>query len=619
MKTIRLTMAQALVRAMMAQKIRLEDKTVQPLFAGIWAIFGHGNVSGIGEALQDVKDSFPTFRGQNEQSMAHAAIAFAKGKRRKQMMACTSSIGPGALNMVTAAGVAHVNRLPILFLPGDVFATRMPDPVLQQLEDFSDGTATVNDCFKTVSRYFDRITRPEHIIPAFQRAVTVLTDPTDCGPVTLSLCQDVQTMAWDFPKSFFEEKIHYIRRAYPDPLELNIAADILLKAKKPLAIIGGGVPYSGAEKNLETFLRKHGIPAGETNAGKSALPDQFPMNMGGIGVSGTAVANTLANEADVILAIGTRLQDFTTGSWAVFNNPNLNIISINVQPFDGTKHMAHPIVADANVAIKLLGEKLENYKAESSWTKRATNLKAKWYKTAERYMAEPSKNADKLPSDAQVIGAVMRSTPDNTILLCAAGGLPGELQKLWRAKQSGGYHMEYGFSCMGYEIAGGIGAKLAEPERNVVVMVGDGSYMMLNSEIVTSIMLDTKITIILLDNRGYGCINRLQQVCGGKPFNNMLIDTHHKTLPDIDFAQHAQSLGAISHTVASIAELQKVLKQSEKNDRTTVIVINTEAISTTEECGYWWDVAVPEVSKRPKVNEAYERYLESKKTQRHWN
>ncbi|CAI3958258.1 2-dione (THcHDO) dehydratase [Commensalibacter communis] len=619
MKTIRLTMSQALVKAMMAQKIRLDDGSVQPFFAGMWAIFGHGNVAGLGEALHEVKDQFPTFRGQNEQGMAHTAIAFAKGKRRKQIMACTASIGPGSLNMVTAAGVAHANRLPILLLPSDVFATRLPDPVLQQLEDFGDGTVSVNDSFKPVSRYFDRITRPEQIVPAFQRAMTVLTDPAECGPVTLSLCQDVQTMAWDFPETFFQEKIHYIRRLHPDPSELENAKEILLKAKKPLIIIGGGVAYSGAEKLVEDFCNKHGIPAGETNAGKSAIPDQSPLNMGGIGVSGTAVANALANEADVILAIGSRLQDFTTGSWAVFNNPNLEIIGLNIQAFDGTKHNSHPLIGDAKAVLELLGQQIAHYKTDSSWTEKAKSLKADWYKTADKYMALPAPTAEKLSSDAQVIGAVMRSIPDNSIVVCAAGGLPGELQKLWRAKQSGGYHMEYGFSCMGYEIAGGIGAKMAEPDRNVVVMVGDGSYMMLNSEIVSSIMLGVKITVVLLDNLGYGCINRLQQVCGGKQFNNMYVNTHHKTLPTIDFVLHARGLGAISEKVSSVQALQEALKKSEQNDRTTVIVIDTEAVSITEECGYWWDVAVPEVSKQKTVNEAYEAYLNYKKTQRHWN
>ncbi|CAI3956224.1 3D-(3,5/4)-trihydroxycyclohexane-1,2-dione acylhydrolase (decyclizing) [Commensalibacter papalotli (ex Botero et al. 2024)] len=619
MKTIHLTMSQALVKAMMAQKIKLDDGNIQPFFAGMWAIFGHGNVAGLGEALHEVKDHFPTFRGQNEQGMAHTAIAFAKGKRRRQIMACTASIGPGSLNMITAAGVAHANRLPILLLPSDVFATRLPDPVLQQLEDFGDGTVSVNDSFKPVSRYFDRITRPEQIVPAFQRAMTVLTDPAECGPVTLSLCQDVQTMAWDFPETFFEEKIHYIRRLHPDPIELETAKDILLKAKKPLIIIGGGVPYSGAEKLIEDFCHKHGIPAGETNAGKSAIPDQSPLNMGGIGVSGTAAANALANEADVILAIGSRLQDFTTGSWAVFNNKNLKIIGLNIQPFDGTKHNSYPLIGDAKAILELLSKQISDYKADQSWTKKAKKLKADWYKTADKYMAIPAPTTEKLPSDAQVIGAVMRSIPDNSIVVCAAGGLPGELQKLWRAKQSGGYHMEYGFSCMGYEVAGGIGAKMAEPDRNVVVMVGDGSYLMLNSEIVSSVMLGVKITIVLLDNLGYGCINRLQQVCGGKQFNNMLVDTHHKELPNIDFVQHARGLGAISEKVSSVQELQDSLKKSEQNDRTTVIVIDTEAVSITEECGYWWDVAVPEVSKQKTVNEAYDAYLNYKKSQRHWN
>jgi 3D-(3,5/4)-trihydroxycyclohexane-1,2-dione acylhydrolase (decyclizing) len=604
-------MAQAVAKFLTMQKTIIDGETV-PIFGGVFAIFGHGNVAGVGEALYGIKDTLPTYRAQNEQGMANAAVAFAKASFRRRFMVCTSSIGPGALNMVTSAALAHVNRLPVLLLPGDVFANRLPDPVLQQAEDFGDGTITVNDCFKPVSRYFDRITRPEQIIPALRRAMQVLTDPAECGPVTLSLCQDVQAEAYDYPESFFDEKVWGVRRVMPDSDEFATAATALLRAKKPVIIAGGGVLYSQAIGALLTFAERYGVPVMETQAGKSSLPHDHPLNMGSVGVTGTSASNTLAEEADVVLAIGTRLQDFTTGSWALFKNDNLKIIGLNVQPFDAHKHQALPLVADAKAALEALNAALTGWLVDSDWTDKAKAGKHEWLIAADR--ATASTNAE-LPSDAQVIGAVQRAR-ENAVLVCAAGGLPGELHKLWKANGPGNYHMEYGFSTMGYEIAGGLGVKLARPDADVVVMVGDGSYMMMNSEIATSVMLGAKLTIVLLDNAGYGCINRLQMATGGVNFNNLLKDTHHVTLPNIDFAAHAASMGAMSRKVSSIAELETALQETESNDRTTVIVIDTDPLITTDEGGHWWDVAVPEVSDRPQVNAAREAYVKALKAQR---
>ncbi|MGO4706300.1 3D-(3,5/4)-trihydroxycyclohexane-1,2-dione acylhydrolase (decyclizing) [Microvirga sp. 2MCAF38] len=604
MSTIRLTMAQALARFLAAQKTEI-DGEVLPLFGGVWAIFGHGNVAGLGEALYGVRDKLPTYRAHNEQGMAHAAIAFAKASRRRRMMACTTSIGPGATNMVTAAAVAHVNRLPVLLLPGDVFANRLPDPVLQQIESFSDGTISANDCFKPVSRYFDRITRPEQIIPALQRAMTVLTDPAECGPVTLALCQDVQAEAYDYPESFFAEKIWTPRRIRPDENELARAVEIIRNAKKPFIVAGGGVLFSDAEKGLADFAAKHGLFVGETQAGKSSLSYDHAANLGSIGVTGTAAANALAEEADVVIAVGTRLQDFTTGSWALFKNPTRRIVGLNVQAFDATKHNAQPLVADAKVGLEELSKALSDWKAPDAWTAKAKDEKTRWFASSARF-TDPT-NAE-LPSDAQVIGAVQRTSSPTDVVVCAAGGLPGELHKHWKASQALGYHMEYGYSCMGYEIAGGLGVKMADPSREVIVMVGDGSYLMMNSELAISVMLGHKLTVVLLDNRGYGCINRLQRATGGESFNNLLQHTKHVTLPDIDFAAHAASLGADSIKVKSIAELESALKKARSATRSTVILIDTDPLISTDEGGHWWDVAVPEVSARPQVNAARENY-----------
>jgi 3D-(3,5/4)-trihydroxycyclohexane-1,2-dione acylhydrolase (decyclizing) len=604
MKTIRLTAAQAAVRFLSQQMTEVDGEKVR-LFAGVFAIFGHGNVAGLGEALQGAQDVLPTYRSHNEQAMGLSAIAYAKAMRRRRMMACTSSIGPGATNMVTAAAVAHVNRLPVLFLPGDVFANHKPDPVLQQIEDFGDGTASANDCFRPVSRYFNRITRPEQIVPALTRAVAVLTDPAECGPVTIAFCQDVQTEAYDYPETFFEERMHHQRRQGPDPHELREAAALLRNAKKPLVISGGGVLYSGAEKELIAFCEKRGVPMAETHAGKSAISVDHPLSLGAIGVTGTSAANKYAEEADVILAVGARLADFVTGSWALFRNPDRRFISLNVQVFDASKHRAAPLVADARAGIGALGAALGDWKAPDAWSTQAAKAKEEWNKVAARYIATTNAEA---PSDAQVLGAMMRGGAPSDIVVCAAGGLPGELHKHWRSGAPMGYHVEYGYSCMGYEIAGGLGVKLAHPNREVVVLVGDGSYLMMNSEIATSVMLGLKLTIVVLDNRGFACINRLQLATGGASFNNLLRDAKHEVLPEVDFVAHARSLGAEATKAKSISELEAAFVKARQARTTQVIVIDTDPMVVTDAGGHWWDVAVPAVSKRETVNAARKNY-----------
>ena len=612
MQTVRLTSAQAIVRFLAAQMTEIDGRKL-PIFAGVWAIFGHGNVAGLGEALYAERERLPTYRAHNEQAMALAAVAFAKASGRRRMMACTSSIGPGATNMVTAAAVAHVDRLPLLLLPGDVFANRRPDPVLQQIEDFGDGTVSANDCFRPVSRYFDRITRPEQVINALQRAMGVLTDPAECGPVTLALCQDVQAEAFDYPATLFAERLWALHRLRPDEAELAAAVSVLRAAKKPLIIAGGGVLYSGAEKALMAFAEAHDLPIAETQAGKSSIPASHRLAVGSIGVTGTSAANQLAEQADVILAVGTRLQDFTTGSWALFKNPERRIIGLNVQVFDALKHRAMPLVADARTGIEALAGALGSWRAESSWRQAIETGRGQWLDAAGR--ATGPTNVV-LPSDAQVIGAVARQSSAKTVVVCAAGGLPGELHKLWQPEMPFGYHLEYGYSCMGYEIAGGIGVKLALPERDVVVMVGDGSYLMMNSEIATSVALGLKLTIIVLDNRGFACINRLQIATGGASFNNLLADTRHVTLPQVDFRAHAESLGAIAEKVSTIDELEAALDRAKGNDRTTVIVIDTDPFATTEAGGHWWDVAVPDVSTRAEVKAARAAYEKALSGQR---
>ena len=594
MATVRITMAEALVRFLANQII--DDA---PLFAGVWAIFGHGNVAGLGPALHAARRKLPTLRAHNEQAMAHAAIAFAKAHARRRMMACTTSIGPGASNMVTAAAVAHVNRLPVLFLPGDIFASRRPDPVLQQLEAFGDPGASVNDCFRPVSRYFDRIVRPEQLLVSLPAALRVLLDPADCGPATLALPQDVQTEAYDYPAEFFRRRVHRIRKPLPDASELQAAARTLKNARRPLIVAGGGAKYALAEKRLAAFAEEHGLPVAETQAGKGSLAWDHARNAGAIGVTGSSAANALAAKADVVLAVGSRLGDFATGSRALFADAKL--VQLNVGAFDAAKHGAVPLVADADAGLEALGRALRGWRAPAAWTEQAARLSRAWNREVERITA-PGRGK---PTDAQVLGVVNKNLPGNAVVVCAAGGLPGELHKLWRASDSTSYHLEYGYSCMGYEIAGGLGVKLAQPKREVCVVVGDGSYLMLNSEIATSVALGAKLTIVVLDNRGFGCIERLQAATGGASFNNLLDDA----APRVDFAAHARSLGAQAEHVEA-KNLEAALRRALRARKTAVVVIDTDPRGGTAEGGTWWEVAVtdaPRSAGQKKARAAYER------------
>lgn len=598
-KTIRLTAAQALVRYLTAQL----NEDGDPFIAGVWAIFGHGNVAGMGEALHGERAALQTYRGHNEQTMAHAAIAYSKQLGRKRAMAVTSSIGPGATNMVTAAALAHVNRIPVLFVPGDVFASRGPDPVLQQIESFGDGTVSANDCFRPVSRYFDRISRPEHLLTALPRAFRTMTDPADCGPVTLAFCQDTQAEAYDYPVSFFEPTTWHQRRPRPDMGELGRAVAALKAAKNPVIVAGGGVHYSDATAALKAFAEAHNVPVAETQAGKSALPWDHPLNLGPIGVTGGEPANDVCAKADLVLGVGTRFQDFTTGSWGLFDNPNRVLISLNTAAYDAAKHGAMPVMADARAGLAEVSDALGGQSFEGP----GAALKGDWFAKVDPLTAAPG-DGNALATDMQVVGAVQRASGENTVAMCAAGTMPGELHKLWKATKPGSYHMEYGFSCMGYEIAGAIGIKMAQPERDVICFTGDGTYMMANSELATAAMMGISFTVVVTDNRGFGCINRLQMGTGGAEFNNLLDHAAHETPSAIDFAAHAGSMGATSLKVSNIAELEEALAKRHEIKGPYVVVIDTDPYPSTPHGGTWWEVAIPEVSVRPDVNEVRASY-----------
>jgi len=611
MKTVKLTTAQALVRFLMAQRTLIDGREA-PLFAGLFGIFGHGNVTCLSEALEQVKDDFPTWRGQNEQSMALAGIAYAKAMNRRQIMVSLSSIGPGATNMVTAAAAAHANRLPILLLAGDDFASRLPDPVLQQIEDFSDPTTTVTDAFRPVSRYWDRITRPEQILQSLPQAVAVMLDPADCGPAFLALCQDTQAEAYDYPLRFFEPRVHAPRRPRPGRNEIAQAAEVLKAAKRPIIIAGGGVHYSEATAELASFAAKHSIPVTETIAGRGVLIHTHSMNAGPIGVIGSSSANALGQETDVVIAVGTRLQDFTTGSWSVFQNDDVRIIGINAARFDATKHLALAVVGDAREALAELDAAIGSYTAPAGWSGKAKSLYAEWNKTIDE-RTRPT-NTD-LPTYAQVVGAVNRKAGNNDRVITAAGGLPGELTKNWQVKSPGTFDCEFGYSCMGYEIAGGWGAKMARPDAEVIVMVGDGSYLMMNSDIYSSVLTGHKLIVIVCDNGGYAVINRLQNYKGVPSFNNLIKDSRHRRLVMVDFAKHAESMGAKAEHVRSLGDLEAAIERAKRADTTTVIVIDTDAYSWTPGDA-WWDVGVPEVSSSEKVRAARADHMTAKKKQR---
>ncbi len=586
------------------QKTELFDGSIEPLFGGVFGIYGHGNVAGIGEALWKYRQELPYFRGQNEQGMAHTAIAYAKAHRGRRVMGVTTSIGPGATNMVTAAALAHVNRLPVLFLPGDIFTTRRPDPVLQQLENPHSPLTSVNDCFIPVSQFFDRITHPEQLLQSLPQAVQTLMHPTTRGPVTLSLPQDTQTEAYEFPLEFFREQVHYISRPQPDSREVERAAAVLKQSRRPLIIAGGGVHYSGAEEALREFAESRGIPVAETQAGKGSLSSEHRLSLGGIGVTGTAAANAIAREADCILAIGTRLGDFTTASKSLFHREEVPIIALNTSPMDTAKVSGRKIIGDALAGLKTLDGALGDWAAIETHESTVAQAKADWNAMRAEIMAPQNS----LPTDAQVLGAVEKCVGEKDVIVCAAGGMPGELHKLWNVRDPLAYHLEYGYSCMGYEIAGGLGVKMALPEREVYVVVGDGSYLMLHTELLTARQLGYKINVILLDNHGFGCINRLQKACGSSPYGNIM-----GREPQVDFAANAKSYGCHAKKVNNLEELQQTLRENRTVNLPCVTVIETDPEQGSPGTA-WWDVAIPEQSNEPGVRKAFKEYQTQKQT-----
>jgi 3D-(3,5/4)-trihydroxycyclohexane-1,2-dione acylhydrolase (decyclizing) len=619
MSTRRFTMAQAVIAFLQNQHIE-RDGVQQPFFAGCWGIFGHGNVAGIGQALHQFAGSFPYYQTRNEQAMVHTAIAYAKHKNRLQTFACASSIGPGATNMVTGAATATVNRIPVLLLPGDIFAERLQAPVLQQLESEHTQDIGVNDCFRPVSRYWDRIYRPEQLITALPEAMRVLTSPADTGAVTLALPQDVQAMAHDYPAALFEPRVWVVPRNRPDAGLLAKAAEWIRAARRPLLIAGGGVHYSEATALLRQFVEATGIPVGETQAGKGALPYDHRANLGALGSSGAEGANLMAREADLVIGIGTRYTDFTTASKTAFQHPNVRYININVAEFDAYKQAALPLVGDARATLEELLPLLAGHRVDAEYAARAAELNRAWDAEVERiYSLEHGPPI----SQGEVIGVVNSLSRPQDVVLCAAGSLPGDLHKLWRTRDPRGYHLEYGYSTMGYEIAGGLGVKLAAPEREVYVMVGDGSYLMMNSEIATMVQERIKVTIVLLDNHGFASIGALSDSVGDGGFgteyryrngNRVLAG---KVLP-IDYGANAASLGAHVIRANTRAELADAIVAAQGIEgRPVCIVVETDREQRVDGYASWWDVPVAEVSTEPEVQAARRAYEEARRLQRH--
>ncbi|ATF19223.1 3D-(3,5/4)-trihydroxycyclohexane-1,2-dione acylhydrolase (decyclizing) [Phaeobacter gallaeciensis] len=616
-RTTKLTTAQAIIRWLSNQFIEIDGEEMR-LCGGGFGIFGHGNVTCLGEALYEARDALPLYRGQNEQSMGFAAAGYAKQWLRQRFMFCTASAGPGTSNLLTSAALAHANRLPMLMLCGDTFLTRLPDPVLQQMENFDDPTFGVNDAFKPVSRYWDRITHPAQIIQSLPAAIATMLDPGDCGPAFLGLPQDVQGWTYDYPEIFFEKKIHRIRRIAPDATEIADAAEALRGAKRPMIIAGGGVQYSRAVAELTSFAETHQIPVVETIAGRANLRDTHPLNIGPIGVTGSDSANAIAAEADVILAVGTRLQDFTTGSWTAFAQ-DAQFISINAARHDAGKHRSLPVVGDAQRSLKDLATASQGYKTPEDWVTHAQAERRSWVE----YVAENVSYGDNRPNSyAQAIGVVNALCDPRDRVVAAAGGLPAEVTANWRTLEPGTVDVEFGFSCMGYEIAGAWGARIAqserEPERDTIVFVGDGSYMMLNSDIYSSVLSRKKLIILVLDNGGFAVINKLQNNTGNTSFNNLLEDC--PTIPEafgVDFVAHASSMGALTETVANPAELGEAFQRAQSNDRTTVIVMKVDAYEGwTTEGHAWWEVGTPHITNDPKVREAHIDWESSRSKQR---
>ncbi|WP_299368940.1 3D-(3,5/4)-trihydroxycyclohexane-1,2-dione acylhydrolase (decyclizing) [uncultured Tateyamaria sp.] len=609
-ETVHLTMGQALVRYLCNQFTEIDGERV-PLFAGVFGIFGHGNVTCISEALEQVQDTLPTWRGQNEQSMALAAIGYAKAKQRRQIMVSLSSVGPGATNMISAAGVAHANRLPVLLLAGDTYVNRLPDPVLQQVEHFGDPSITVNDGFKAVSRYWDRIVHPAQILQSLPNAIRTMLDPADCGPAFIGLPQDIQEVAYDYPVAFFAEKTWSIPRPRPARHEVAKAAELLKTAKKPFIISGGGVRYSGAGETLAEFATKRGVPFTETIAGKGAVVHDHPAYVGAMGIEGTEAARELAEAADVVIAIGTRMQDFTTGSWTTFSK-DAKFININAARFDASKHFAQPLVGDALESLAELDDALGDWKADPAQMQMAQQLYADWNAFLD---AEQAPSNAPVPSYAQVIGVVNKAAREVDTMVTAAGGLPGETAKNWRVKAPNTYDLEFGFSCMGYEIAGGWGHAMAKTDKDgnqtgvPIVMVGDGSYMMMNSDIYSTVLTGHKMIIVVCDNGGFGVINRLQTGMGVPGFNNLLKDARIKNREEplhVDFAAHAKAMGAEARHCDGLADLEAAMEWAQTTDRTTVLVIESDAHAWTDG-GADWYVGVPEINERESIREARAR------------
>lgn len=641
MKTIRLTTAQALVKFLNSQYVKF-DNNEERFVEGIFTIFGHGNVVGLGQALQEDPGELKVHQGRNEQGMAQAAVAFAKQKNRKKIYACTSSVGPGAANMVTAAATATANNIPVLLLPGDVFATRQPDPVLQQIEQLHDLSISTNDAFKSVCKYWDRVNRPEQLMSAMINAMRVLTDVDNTGAVCIALPQDVQGEVYDFPEYFFKKRVHVIERRKATEEAIEEVVELIGNKKKPIIVCGGGVKYSEAGKVLKEFATKFNIPFGETQAGKSAVESSFNLNLGGIGVTGSLAANLIAEKSDLVIGVGTRFTDFTTGSKGLFRNEDVDYITINTSKFHADKMDATKLVGDAKLVLEQLMARLENIGYKSSYRSEVEEAKDKWDKELHRlysieykedFIPEISghndnsakefyKQMNKALPQTQVLGELNKFLKKDYVIVGASGSLPGDLQRVWKTDDKDSYHMEYGYSCMGYEISGGLGVKLAEPDKEVYVMVGDGSYLMLHSELITSIQENKKINIILLDNSGFGCINNLQMNNGIESFNTEFRYRNEKTgLLDggyisIDYAKSAEGYGAKTYKVNTIEELREALEDAKKQTVSTLIDIKTLPKTMTNGYNSWWHVGIAGVSKSGSVREAYKEKEENLKKAR---
>jgi 3D-(3,5/4)-trihydroxycyclohexane-1,2-dione acylhydrolase (decyclizing) len=616
-KTRRLTTAQALISFLASQYVERDGRETM-FFAGVWGIFGHGNIAGVGQALQQ-QSALRYYLARNEQAMVHASTAYAKMSNRMRAFACTSSIGPGATNMITGAATATINRIPVLLLPGDIFARRNVAPVLQQLESEHTQDISVNDCFKPVSRYWDRINRPDQLPYSLMEAMRVLTSPAETGAVTLALPQDVQAEAFNYPEGLFEKRVWHVARPLADRALLQKAVQLIRAAKKPLIIAGGGVIYSEASAALVRFAERTGIPVAETQAGKGSLAFDHPQNMDAVGVTGTPGANILAREADLVIAIGTRLSDFTTASKTAFQNPEVRFININVAAVDAYKHAALPLIADARVTLEELNAGHEGYRVSDDYTARVAGLKRQWDSEVERLFA--LRHGPPI-SQGEVIDILNNFSRPEDVVVCAAGSLPGDLHKLWRTRDTKGYHVEYGYSCMGYEVAGGLGVKMADPAREVYVMVGDGSYLMMCSEIVTSIQEGYKLTLIVLDNHGFSSIGGLSQSIGSGGFGTDYRFRNRETgqldgeYVKVDFAANAQSMGAHAIRAVTRDDLKKALEEARRTDRTTVIVIEVDKEMRVPGYESWWDVPVAEVSEADTVKSAREKYDEASKKER---